>query len=499
MGGAGSTEVINDIQANDERRTIFNNAVGVNFESVGKGTQAGTYVTLELKVLNSQAADDNEKAKLRKSENVSTKKAADDETAEKERLEKLKKMKLEQAELNKKARERIEQLKEDKKKQAEEDKRNAEGPQEDLEKIRLAKLIEEEERRKREEEEKKKKMTDLELMEEVEDNARREKEREADRVKSEAERKRLADEMKRREEDAAQRRLDQERRIRERILLINQSQMNLLGISAALNDLRTNPRKWANIIEIKYLERIDELTSAHSITNQRYFEGRRCMKEAIRFLRRQVPLSELFVSDGLTIKAFKTSKQQAESDWTVDGIKPVNQFTTKVENDNLESSPKLQNSMLMSSAFGIEDAQVRRELEAEPMRELETLMVNLVVDDGIQDRHHRKQIFNPMFTQVGIGVYKYRDSKQPAEGEAPEKYKVTLEYATSRYQTITETVTPKERKESGLEFFHQNWKQVPLDYSKVDFMVAFSIPVDHTKMQSQPLDRSRSPDRGRRE
>ena len=53
MGGGSSDAYLSE---NDERRSIFNNAVGVNFAPVKKGTQAGTDATLEIKILSEDAA-----------------------------------------------------------------------------------------------------------------------------------------------------------------------------------------------------------------------------------------------------------------------------------------------------------------------------------------------------------------------------------------------------------------------------------------------------------
>ena len=75
MGGGSSDAYLSE---NDERRSIFNNAVGVDFAPVKKGTQAGTDATLEIKILSEDAAKKNE-VKKNNSKNFTTNKEVEDE------------------------------------------------------------------------------------------------------------------------------------------------------------------------------------------------------------------------------------------------------------------------------------------------------------------------------------------------------------------------------------------------------------------------------------
>ena len=84
MGGGSSDAYLSE---NDERRSIFNNAVGVDFAPVKKGTQAGTDATLEIKILSEDAAKKNE-VKKNNSKNFTTNKEVEDEGKEKRTREK---------------------------------------------------------------------------------------------------------------------------------------------------------------------------------------------------------------------------------------------------------------------------------------------------------------------------------------------------------------------------------------------------------------------------
>ena len=433
----------------DKRRAIYTLSNQYDFPPLDKGTTDGLEEFLGNKVASEVLKKENEKEMNSQKEN-NRGKLEEERSREEERLKRLEEDEKILQEKEEALKKRIQEIKDKSKKEKQKP-------------IETATEVKEEQKN--------------EVFDEDIDLANEErKRRHEEKVKNEAERERLRREMEKRNNDYELIKRELDERMRARLLIIQKSQINLLGISAALNDLRQFPKKWANIIEFKYFNRVDDITKQHSITGDTYYEGRRVFKEAIQFLRKQVALSELFVSDGLTIKAYKTSRQQAENDWVNDNIKQVDQYATKKEliSSELGGSPRGDDKLL--SYFP--DLEVKKQLENEEMRELETLVVNLIVDDGVQDRHHRKQIFNPMFTQVGIGLYKYKTKETERE-----KFKITLEFATSRYQTLAENIQPKDRKESGLEMFHQLWKQSPLESSNVDFMVAFTIPVDHLKMR----------------
>src|SRR3990167_4239374 len=266
--------------------------------------------------------------------------------------------------------------------------------------------------------------------------------------------------------------------------ILLKSRINLIGLLVAINDLRKNPQRWADVVEYKYLSKVNK-EGIHSITKEKYYEGRNGIKQAIKFLRKQKPQPALYLSDGLTVKAYQMSVQQADQDQnSKKGIQ------ASIDQSGINVGIGMDNESPMKSAFDhFDETQLRNseiaqreknriEMENEEIRELETILVNLVIDDGVKNRHHRMQLFNPACSQIGIGLYKIPELSQ----DGRERYKITLEYASSRYTTVENSISGKLRSAAGLDLFHSKYVQDPLKPDNSDFYVAFSVPIEHHKL-----------------
>jgi hypothetical protein len=266
--------------------------------------------------------------------------------------------------------------------------------------------------------------------------------------------------------------------------ILVKSKINLIGLLVAINDLRKNPQRWADIVEYKYLSKVSK-EGIHSITKEKYYEGRNGIKQAIKFLRKQKSQPALYLSDGLTVKAYQMSVQQADQD-----INTKKGAVNAIDQSGINVGINMENESPMKSAFDqFDESQLRNselaqreknriEMEQEEIRELETILVNLVIDDGVKNRHHRMQLFNPQCSQIGIGLYKIPELS--ADGR--ERFKITLEYASSRYTTVEGSISGKLRTAAGLDLFHSKYVQEPLKPDNSDFYVAFSVPIEHQKL-----------------
>lgn len=281
--------------------------------------------------------------------------------------------------------------------------------------------------------------------------------------------------------------------------ILLKSRINLIGLLVAINDLRKNPLRWADIVEYKYLSKVGK-DGVHSITKEKYYEGRNGIKQAIKFLRKQKSQPPLYLSDGLTVKAYQMSLQQADQDQNTRKGNPstIDQTGINVGISNFDSESPLKSAFDQFDESQLKNSELaqrernRIEMENEEIRELETILVNLVIDDGVKNRHHRMQLFNPQCSQIGIGLYKIPELSQ----DGRERFKITLEYASSRYTTVENSISGKMRSACGLDLFHSKYVQEPLKPDNSDFYVAFSVPIEHHKLlpKDQPAKQSNATD-----
>ncbi len=150
-----------------------------------------------------------------------------------------------------------------------------------------------------------------------------------------------------------------------------------------VNLARTTPKDYASFLEQfkrYYHGKIIELPHQTPILTQ---EGVEALMEAIRFLRSTKPVPPLMLSKGMSlgakdhVKDFKTLKDSAHRG--SDKSQPwdrVNRYGTwqKVIGENISCGYNQPRHIVMS----------------------------LIIDDGVPQRGHRKNIFNPEFRVVGV-------------------------------------------------------------------------------------------------
>ena len=150
-----------------------------------------------------------------------------------------------------------------------------------------------------------------------------------------------------------------------------------------INRARTAPKEYASILEQsrKYYDK--KLLTLPGETPILTEEGETAVVEAIRFLYSTKAISPLTPSKGMSLGARDHVKDQGASGATQhkggDGSRPwdrVNRYGT------------WEKSIAENIAYGTDKAR--------------TIAMFLITDDGVSNRGHRKNIFNPDFRVIGV-------------------------------------------------------------------------------------------------
>lgn len=154
------------------------------------------------------------------------------------------------------------------------------------------------------------------------------------------------------------------------------------GVVAELNLARTQPAAYADILRAyrsqirgRYLQRGD----VRIILN----EGATAVDEAIRALESARPLPPLSLSRGLSLAAADHAADQGRTGRTGHGGSDGSTMASRIERHGTWLRTIGENI-----AYGPETAR--------------DVVIQLIVDDGVPSRGHRKNIFNPDFLVVGI-------------------------------------------------------------------------------------------------
>lgn len=150
------------------------------------------------------------------------------------------------------------------------------------------------------------------------------------------------------------------------------------------NFARTKPKEYAKILERrkKYFDGrlYKEPNKIPMVTN----EGVNSLNEAINFLNRVKPLQPLSPSKGLSLAAQAHAKDTGSKGITGHYGSDGSSLT-----DRVNRYGKWEIYVGENVSYGQETAR--------------KIVIQLIVDDGVRDRGHRENIFNPKFNKIGVG------------------------------------------------------------------------------------------------
>ncbi|WP_298436530.1 CAP domain-containing protein [Geobacter sp.] len=155
------------------------------------------------------------------------------------------------------------------------------------------------------------------------------------------------------------------------------------GILDELNAARTDPRAYAgHLAEYRSHFKGRYYLVPGSRTRIVTSEGTRGVDEAIRFLRRQGPLPPLGWSDGLARAAAELVREQGASGATGHGSGDAGM------RQRIERQGEWKRTIGENVSYGPDAPRA--------------VVMQLIIDDGVPGRGHRKNIFSPAFGVAGV-------------------------------------------------------------------------------------------------
>ena len=155
-------------------------------------------------------------------------------------------------------------------------------------------------------------------------------------------------------------------------------------VLAEINLARTNPKAYAGFLrEFRTQFQGKSYRQPGSPVLVQTTEGVRAVDEAIRVLSRQKPLLPLSWSDGLAAAAAELVEDTGKSGQTGHVGR-----TSGSPQERIERHGKWQGRIGESIGYGPDKARA--------------MVMQLIVDDAVPDRGHRKSIFTPAFRTAGV-------------------------------------------------------------------------------------------------
>lgn len=156
------------------------------------------------------------------------------------------------------------------------------------------------------------------------------------------------------------------------------------GVIEEMNLARTKPRLYADYLrEYRKLYKGNYIYLSRSNVRIATSEGTSAVDEAIRFLLRQKPISPLLSSSGLAAAAADLVQDQSASGDTGHTGRVNGSMDRRIERYG-----QWQGSIGENISYGYDNARF--------------VVIQLIVDDGVRGRGHRKNIFNPAFRRAGV-------------------------------------------------------------------------------------------------
>jgi hypothetical protein len=150
-----------------------------------------------------------------------------------------------------------------------------------------------------------------------------------------------------------------------------------------LNDLRANPAEWSKKLMVIYFKPdTKHLNHKHEPD---YSEGRSLYKDAFRYLTLIKPLPPLAIDSALVSMAYDQAIHQAavNSMSCVDGLT----VAQRAASHSMPADTQLAESSILIAEL-----------------DYDVILLNMVVDDGVPSRGRRVNMFNPLYSKIGMAA-----------------------------------------------------------------------------------------------
>jgi len=157
-----------------------------------------------------------------------------------------------------------------------------------------------------------------------------------------------------------------------------------MRVLAEINLARSEPRVYAGFLRDfrgRFRGKFYQLPG--STTRMQTSEGVKAVDEAIKFLDRQKKMSQLSWSDGLAVAAADLAVEQGQSGDTGHVGRQSHGMRERIEKHG-----QWEKSISENIGYGPEDPR--------------EMVMQLIVDDGVPNRGHRKNIFSSAFNVAGV-------------------------------------------------------------------------------------------------
>ena len=156
------------------------------------------------------------------------------------------------------------------------------------------------------------------------------------------------------------------------------------------NKLRSDPQSFIPILEAHLDYFKDSILYRPGETPVQTYEGKEAYLHAIEFLKKVEAVEGLTLHEGLTQAAMEHSADIGQK-----GLVTHEGSDGKNLSDRIENFAEWEIACGENLDFGSKSAV--------------NILVNLLVDDGVETRPKRNHLFNPKFRFVGIGVHEHKD------------------------------------------------------------------------------------------
>lgn len=162
-----------------------------------------------------------------------------------------------------------------------------------------------------------------------------------------------------------------------------------LEVVSEMNLARTKPAEYAKLVEAHLRRFKGDRTFSDRGLNIITQEGTAAVREAIEFLKQAKPLPAMTPSEGLALAA-----RDHVNDTGPQGLTGHKGRDGSMPDERILRHGKATSASGENISYGPDDAR--------------SIVMQLIIDDGVPNRGHRKNIFSPKFMTAGVAIGKHK-------------------------------------------------------------------------------------------